>query len=156
MIAAVAVGLAAFARPSNLAANAVFSALLISLHVSFIAALFLKGERRAFWIGYLCAGAAYTVMNFGPWFADHVSPFLITTTVIDLVYPLMPPLPLVANGSPWERLTGAPIGPVFLPSRNGIPVNTTGAFLRLGHSLFGILAAVAGGFLARRFYKTRG
>jgi hypothetical protein len=134
----------------------VFSTLLISLYVSFIAALFLKGERRAFWVGYLSAGAAYAVMNFGPWFADHVSPFLITTTVIDLVYPLMPPLPLVANGSPWERLTGAPINHGFFPLRNGMPVNTPEAFLRLGHSLFAILASVAGGFLARRFYRTRG
>src|SRR4051794_37054700 len=84
LILGVALGLAALARPSCLSASVTFSLLLLSLTAAFIGAIYRRGRRRAFWIGYLTFGFSNMLISLAPWFDSHVSPRLITTAMLDL------------------------------------------------------------------------
>jgi hypothetical protein len=108
------------------------------------------------------------VLSLAPWFDGHVSPRLITTAVLDLLYPRVPLLPGPPGvvSDPWKLWTGPPpdfsfahprvgftlgITDELHGRRAGFDVNTTDEFLLIGHSLFGLLVAVCGGRLARYF-----
>jgi hypothetical protein len=165
-IAVVAIGLAALCRPSCLWASGVFSLLLLSLAVACICVLHRRGHERAFWIGFLTCGSLYAVLSLAPWFDSHVSHRLFTTAILDLIYPKIPLLENTNNigGDAWKSWTGTPPDYSFAHPRIGFTlgstdeyqknrafftVNTTDAFLLIGHSLFGMLFAVAGGYLSR-------
>jgi hypothetical protein len=171
-ILAAGLGLAALSRPSALSASAMFSLLLLSLAVAFIGILYRRGQQRAFWTGFLICGSLYAVLSLAPWFDYNVGPCLVTTAILDSVYPN---IPLLENTSklpydPWKSWTGSPPDYPYLHLRRGfttstVPrsmrelvvfnVATTDEFLSIGHSLFGMLLAVAGGCLAKHFYETR-
>jgi hypothetical protein len=89
-IVALALCLAALSRPSCLAASAAFTFLLMSLAIAAIGAVYRRGQRRAFWIGFLACGSLYMVLSLAPWFESHVGHRLITTAVLDLLYPSIP------------------------------------------------------------------
>jgi hypothetical protein len=165
-------GLAALTRPSCLCASVTFSLLLLSLTVAFIGAVYRRGHRRVFWTGYLACGSLYMVLSLAPWFDSHVSPRLITTAMLDLLYPRVPLLSSTTGvvNDPWKFWTGSPpdyslahprvgftLGTTdeFHGSRAGFNVATTDEFLLIGHSLFGLLVAVSGGLLARYFNEDR-
>lgn len=167
-IAAAALGLAALSRPSCLWASVMFSLLLICLTVACFGVVFRRGHKRTFWGGFLACGSLYSVLSLAPWFDSHVGHRLFTTAILDLIYPKMPLLQSTAGsgGDPWKLWTGEPpdysyahprfgytVGGTdsFMNHRASFIVSTTDAFLIIGHSLFGILFAVAGGSLARHF-----
>jgi hypothetical protein len=156
-ILAAAISLAALTRPSCLWESIMFSLLLLSLTVAFVGVVYRTGLRRAFWTGFLACGSFYTVLSLAPWFDHNVSPRLITTAILDLVYPQVPLLESTANvvNEPWNLWTGPPPGYFNAHPRVGFSVNTTDEFLLIGHSLFGMLLAVGGGFLASHFCESR-
>ena len=149
-------GLAALCRPSNLAANTVFSLLVLTLGIAGIAALYRNEPARAFWTGFLAFGSLYAVLSLTP-FYQNLGHRLLTTTILDMLYPSIPPLPPSTNTkpSPWELWTGRPSDYDHYREHSGVNVSTTDSFLVIGHSLFAMLAAAGGGLLARRFYETR-
>jgi hypothetical protein len=169
-IPVVAIGLAALSRPSCLWASATFSLLLLALTVALIGVLYRRGHKQAFWSGCLICGSLYTVLSLAPWFDSHIGPRLITTALLDLLYPKTPLLLYSPNTSidPWMQWTGAPpdyplthprfgftMGSTdeFHGKRASMLMSTTDEFLLIGHSLFGMLAAIGGGFLAVHFYE---
>jgi hypothetical protein len=92
------------------------------------------------------------VLSLAPWFDSHVNPRLITTALLDLLYPRVPLLPsTIGSNDPWKLWTGSPTDYSYAHPRIGFNVNTTDEFLLIGHSLFGLLLAVSGGLLARYF-----
>jgi hypothetical protein len=172
LILTVTLGLAALSRPSCLAASAAFTLLLTSLAIASIGAVYHRGQRRAFWAGFLACGSLYTVLSLAPWFESHVSHRLITTALLDLLYPRVPLLESTSNFTidPWKLWTGSPPDYSFAHPRIGFTmsstdefhqtraafnVNTTDEFLLIGHCVFGLLIAVAGAMLAQHFYEER-
>jgi hypothetical protein len=155
-ILAIGSGLAALCRPSNLAANTVFSLLVLALSIAVIAALYRNGPARAFWTGFLAFGSSYAVLSLTPSY-QNLGHRLLTTVILDMLYPSIPPLPRSTNTkpSPWELWTGRPRDYDSFREHSGVSVSTTDSFLVIGHSLFAMLAAAGGGLLARRFYETR-
>jgi len=167
-VLAAAIAFAALARPSCFAASAMFSLLLLCLTVALIGVIYRRGYRRAFWAGFLTCGSLYTVLSLAPWFEYHVGSRLVTTAILDIIYPKIPPLyhPVEPDAEPWEGWTGPPpdwreahprhgfttsSSEEFFGRRATFLVKTTDEFLLIGHSLFAILAATGGGVLAVRF-----
>jgi hypothetical protein len=156
-ILAAALGLAALSRPSCLWASATFSLLLLFLTVALIGALYRRGHKRAFWTGFLTCGSLYVVLSLAPWFDSHVGPRLITTAMLDLLYPKVPLLQSTTSAvnDPWVLWTGSPPDYSLAHPRVGFNVSTTDEFLLIGHSLFGLLIAFTGGLLTRYFNEDR-
>jgi len=102
---------AALRSPSQLWANAWFSAALAVLTIAVLAAVYRRGKRRAFWVGFASCGWLYLVLAVGPWFESLVGSFLVTTAFLDILAPhvvVSPPPPAgmtVAGMSGGSTLT---------------------------------------------------
>ncbi len=166
------VGLAAFRYPSKLWASFLVSIALGAMVVGLLGAVFHRGLPQKFWAGYAICGWLYLLMNFGPWFDDHVSPYLFTTAFLDLIYPhvaaveqtAMVPgknvyglaggfgggFELPGSWGHWTAIDGAPQG---FGAVNNFVFLRPQSFHIIGHSLFALVFAYLGGITARRFAR---
>ena len=85
LIALIAVAAAAMKNPSTLWTQTIVTAALTSLMLASLAALVRRGE-RSFAIGFAVFGWTYLVLSLGPWFEEHVGPWLLTSRAADEVY----------------------------------------------------------------------
>lgn len=167
------VAFAALRNPTLLWANAFFSLYLALLTLAILGAWY----RRAFWKGFLVFGGTYFLLNFAPWFNVHFSPHLLTTSLFDMAYadkhiasPDSDYFPVNGGSRSWGSLDLGAREPVPWPMIPGHGptywsqatrfASMTGAvksdyftasndrFQRIGHSLFGMIAALIGGFAA--------
>ena len=174
IVAIAAVGLAALSHPSCFWASVAFSLLLLWLTVASLGAVFRRGRERAFWAGCLACGSLYALLSMAPWFDEHVGHRLVTTAMLDALYPIVPLLENTDKtpNDAWKQWTGMPPDYSFAHPRVGFTLGateamhgkvtgtafyvvTTDAFLLIGHSLIAMLAALGGGVLARRFAEPR-
>ena len=172
--ASIGVGLAALRSATQLWASFAFTLTLGLLTISVLAAFYRCGHRRAFCVGFSACGWSYLVMCFAPWFEGFVGPSLSTTAVLDFLYPVIRP---AASPNGREALYSfgsddviSAVGPgsiapseLWLEGERGEPDGTrfgkvlvlsSGRFRRIGHSIFAVVAAFLGGFIARRLYFT--
>lgn len=91
VIVACGVVFAALRSPSNLWANALYSAAFGALLVGLIRFALTRGRVRAFWAGFLIVGWAYFAVYAVPMLRDSVGPRLLTEPLMDLIYPLISP-----------------------------------------------------------------
>jgi hypothetical protein len=98
------VAIAALVYPSPLAANAFHSMTLATLTIAVLAAVYHRAAKRAFWVGFSTCGWAYFLVVFGPEPLSHVGPGLVTTTILNIVYPYTVP-------SSVATAALAPVGP---------------------------------------------
>ncbi len=122
------IGIAALRSPSPLWANAWFSVVLMVLTIAPLAAIYRRGERRAFWVGFASCGSLYLVLALSPWCREEVSPRLVTTALLDLLYgPFAPPGPIPAAIPPPAGFSTMPdplstlSSPMYLPGTQGGP-----------------------------------
>jgi hypothetical protein len=99
-VALLGVGITALRSGSPLWANALFSLAIGILTVAVLAAVYRRGRRRAFWVGFASCGWVYLLLSLGPGNESLVSPFLITTAILDLLYPKVVPPPAAAPAGP--------------------------------------------------------
>jgi hypothetical protein len=99
-VALLGVGIAALRSGSPLWANALFSLAIGMLTLAILAAVYRKGRRRAFWVGFASCGWVYLILSLGPDHESLTSPFLITTAILDLLYSKVIPPPTVAPAGP--------------------------------------------------------
>jgi hypothetical protein len=90
-IAVLGVAIAALIYPSPLAANAFYSLTLGTLTISVLAAVYHRAAKRAFWVGFATCGWTYFLAVFGPEPLSHVGPGLVTTTILNVLYPYTVP-----------------------------------------------------------------
>jgi hypothetical protein len=90
-VAIFAVGLACLMFASTPWAGAVLSVTLGILTLALLGVGYRRGERRAFWVGFALCGWAYMALSSGPWFTDYIRPRLVTTSLLDWLYPLLIP-----------------------------------------------------------------
>lgn len=153
-IVIVSVGFAGIARPSSLAASGLFSLYLTSVTIAALGALYRTGRARAFWTGFVACGLLYMLLAEAPWLHERAGACLITTALLDIVYPRVMPLDSGSPADPWDAWTGLPPDYSRGHERAGMTVNTTEAFLLIGHSLFAMVVAWGGGMVASRFFTT--
>lgn len=171
VIAIVGVGLVALRNPSRIWANTWFSLALGGVALAIPAAVGSVGERRAFWSGFASVGGIYFLFALAPWVDERASHQLLTTCLLDLAStqiidnrqmaesyklamnpPRSPEVP-----TPWQVWNL----PEFLTHGNGnwingyVTLHSPFLYLRIGHSLFCLLMAFAGGELARYHYLRR-
>ncbi len=172
----VAVGFAALRESSDLWDSGLFTVTLGILLTSILLAIHSHESRRAFWLGFALVGWAYL----GPSLVPSIESRLITTKLLAFldskvpgrslgVYTvtlLEPGSGLVGNQAQTFALSmnGSQIGVYNQGSTvllNG-PTNgfltrwsgTTENFVRIGHSLFALLAGWFGGLLSRRLGRS--
>ena len=86
-----AVGFAGLMYASSPWAGLAFSITLGSLTLGWIAIIYRRSERRAFWIGFMICGWSYVIFTYTPWISDIVGSQLVTTRLLRWAYPILVP-----------------------------------------------------------------
>lgn len=172
-----AVAVAALRQASDAWAGGLLMLTLAVLGSAVFGAVYRREGRRAFWLGFAAFGWGYLALAMGPWFAEQVAPKLPTTLLLNYAHACAHPEPPDAAywllsrrlstrqaGSPNPRglalalgdgTTGSRPAPLSLSLGLAVtgPTNLE-QFARIGHCLFALVAAVAGGLIARGFQRT--
>lgn len=81
------VAFAGLRSPTPFWANLSFSLVLAGLVLAVPTAVYRRGERRAFWVGFATFGWVYFVLTLLPWFETEIGFQLFSTTLLDLLAP---------------------------------------------------------------------
>jgi hypothetical protein len=148
------VGLAALKEASDVWQQGVFTATVAALLISLLLALHRTGSKRAFWTGFALFGWAYLALSAIPSLESR----LVTTRLLAFLYPKLPgelhsgisslgfshwTYQAIVEGD-TTIVTGSVPQSVF-------PVRPRGSredFLRIGHALLALIAALMGGRLS--------
>jgi len=87
VIAVCGVAFAALRSPSYLWANALYTTAFAALVIAAINVVYGRGGSRAYWAGFLIAGAVYFIAYSVPSLREPVCPRLFTEPILDLIYP---------------------------------------------------------------------
>ncbi len=150
-----AVGFAALRESSDLWESGVFTLALAALLILILLAVHRTESRQAFWIGFAVFGWIYLGLSLVP----SIESRLITSKALTYLDSTVPDRPLVITGTLSFQRTNVPMG-----NQGGVPVtyvkrvlggsnSTTENFIRIGHSLFALLAGWIGGLLSRRLWQ---
>lgn len=83
LVGVIALGIAALRSPTPLWANGLFTLALMVSMAAVIYAIYGKGRRRAFAVGFASCGWVYLVLAFAPGCDEHIAPHLMTTAILD-------------------------------------------------------------------------
>jgi hypothetical protein len=86
-----AVGMACLMFASTPWAGAVLSVTLGILTLALLGLFYRRGERRAFWVGFVLCGWSYMTLSCGPGFIGYLRPQLVTSKLLVWAYPLLIP-----------------------------------------------------------------
>ena len=172
LVLVLGISFAALRESNDIWESGVFTVTLGLLLVSILLAVHRTGSRQAFWIGFALFGAAYLGLSVVP----SIETRLVTTTALaylDSKVPGRPTVPpryivtLIAIGAVNNQVSNGTVrmggiqtatavqGQVRLwdvatGKLLGVWSGTTENFVRIGHSLFALLAGWLGGQLSRR------
>jgi hypothetical protein len=170
VVVVLGVAFAGLRSPTPFWANLWFSLVLAALTFSVPAAVYRRGQQRAFWVGFGIFGWVYFVLALAPWFQTTIGFQLFSTTILDVLAPYIvqkeyllrnyvgsfnPPFdPGVP--SPWQRWN-LPEFPPENPWRmvGYVTLISPGLYLRIGHAVFCMLIALTGGTVVRSLAATR-
>jgi len=79
--------LATLTHPAPLWGSGFLSLTLATLMIALLAAIYRSGRRRAFWVGFATCGWSYFLLLWGPAPISNLGPNLVTTAIIDILYP---------------------------------------------------------------------
>ena len=168
------VGFAALRESNDLWDSGVFTLTIGVLLISILLAVHRIDSRRAFWIGFALFGWAYLGLSLVP----SIESRLITTKALAYLDSKVPGRSMVlyhvintrtGPGTGNDRVTWAVGGIRTATAGQGQVMlwdaatgkllsgwsGTTENFIRIGHSLFALLAAWIGGQLSRRLYQSQ-
>jgi hypothetical protein len=171
----VAVGFAALRESNDSWDSGIFTLTITVLLVSILLAIHRNEARRAFWLGFAVFGWTYLGLSLVP----PIETRLMTTKALAYLDSQVPGRPAVLHTVRWSyNGSGSPSNQVhniaFTPSGNQLAISspgqvrlwdartgrllggwggTTENFVRIGHSLFAVLAGWFGGLLSRRLWR---
>jgi hypothetical protein len=178
LIIVLGVGLAALRESNDIWDSGVFTLALSALLISILLAIHRNESRLAFWIGFALFGWAYLVMSLVP----SIGSRLITTRALALLESKISDRPIVISGRVWDTwsrnlrqnnqstnstsIAFSPQGNLVASENQGVIKvwnvsggnllgtwsGTTENFMRIGHSLFALIAAFVGGRLSGYLY----
>jgi hypothetical protein len=163
LIVVLGVAFAALHFPTPLWANIWFSSALAAVTFAIPAAVYNRGEQRAFWVGFATFGWVYFIAAMGPWFHEQTGFQLVTTTILDLMAPYLVqkdyllhtyigqfnPPSAPTTPTPWQlwNLPDFSIGRVW---RTGyVTLQSPSLYFRVGHGVFCVIVALLGGEAVR-------
>ena len=153
VVIAAAVGLAVLRNANQWWAGAMLLVALVAIWNAVRRAVVLRDEEKYRQAGFALACDAYLIVALGP-----LQPSLSTTRLLNYLHAQMHP-PLRVEILSSRSVTYAPgAKPVVVTrpvgARLKMPIASTApdAFLRVGHSLFALLAGLAGGMVAGSVY----
>lgn len=135
-VAALGLGLASLRSGSLAWVASLLTACLVILTMALVAAICLRGRRRAFWAGFSLAGWLYLTLSWCPGLGTSVGQKLATTAILDLTYHFA--YPYLAAPKPQPKAT------------NGVNATETGRFG------FGQSSMLETGGSDRGWYKSLG
>ncbi len=177
-----AVGLAALRNANELWAGTMPLVALAAMGAALLGAVILRGRERCWWAGFAFFCGGYLAIAVAPWLNDNFQPQLGTTQLLDHVQRRMHSAVLptkadlaaaqvareealteVANMHRLVRNANDPARAsadrkLFLLDKRIAALTSTPTrdqFHRVGHSLFALLAGLAGGSVATRFHARR-
>ena len=169
LVVMLAIALAALHFPTPFWANVWFSLPLGMLTLAIPAAIYGRGQRRAFWVGFACCGWTYFVAAMAPWFQTETSFQLVTTTILDLMAPYIverenlirtyiggfnPPSDPI-RPTPWQ-LWNLPVLAGERVWRTGyVSLHGPVLYFRIGHGVCCLVIAFLGGEAVRYLAAVR-
>lgn len=154
VVVLLALGLAALRSPSSLSAGIAFLSVGAILLAAILGAVYHRGRRQAFWLGFALFGWSYFVLSLLPLDRNEVSPFLPTTRLLDEVHRRVRPFPESVN--PLTKVYFEDTGDLENINQKEWFVLEWIYFRRLGQYLLALLAACLGGITGIVFHATRG
>ena len=166
VVGLMAVGFAALRVSSRLWASACVSTALLGLVGSIAAILYRRGGTRSFWVGFALFGWAYFLIAFAPPPFNALRDLLVSAPALGILEeklldpPPPPPKPVGRTGlptstrvsnlgyselSPWSYWTDTDRSNPF----------ASDSFSRIGHALFCLGIATAGGAFCRVLHDTQ-
>jgi hypothetical protein len=115
LILVTGLGLAALRSPSRLWAGVLINLDLAVLTIAVIGAIYRRGAKRAYWLGLALGGWLYFILGFCPWFTTELGPQLLTTALLDILYPRVAPSGEQENLAPANQ-------PLVMPPAPPAPV----------------------------------
>ena len=116
VVAICGVAFAALRTPSYLWSSALYTTACAAVVIAAINVVFSRGPSRAYWAGFLIAGGVYFISYSVPALQELVCPRLVTTPILDLIYPYVSPEP---PGSPVLTGSSTPFLMTAQPSGGG-------------------------------------
>lgn len=159
LIAASGLIAVSLARASIYWASLCFSLALLILAISCIAAIFRRGAKRAYWIGFLFLGVGYMMLMYSPVLDRLIGHRLITTKMLGYLESSLRQTEDELSGAFRTTSVSSAIDPlpeamITYPSEDSPRLPQWGYFQEAGHSAFAILLACLGGAAARYFFLT--
>jgi hypothetical protein len=154
LVSVIALGFAALRSGSGLWASALFTLAGCLATAALIGALTLRGPARRSWVGAALACWIYLIAAFAPWSSTEVRPYLITTKLLDALYPAISGKVLFKGAYADALLVTVGDLNSYATTTGEARDASTGSssytnYQRIGHSLMAILSAFAGGGMAR-------
>src|SRR3954470_585194 len=133
LVLIVAVGIAALRSATGWAASLGFTMTLLGLSLAIPFAANRRGPGRAFWSAFVAFGFGYLLLAFGPWCETSIRPRLLTTKMLDALYPFVTPEADRSVGI-WDATTEkrilsfSPDGHILMPARSDPAARLWGPF----------------------------
>ena len=161
---------AALRYPTPLWANLWYSLTLAALTLAVPAAVYRRGEQRAFWVGFAACGWVYFVLSLAPWFERDGGFQFVTTTMLDVMAPHIVQEDYLVRSyvsgfrpqyGPPPQLTPWQVWnlPDFPPDKpwhkvGYVTLISPGIYLRIGQAFCCVLVAFLGGGIVRYLAAT--
>jgi hypothetical protein len=158
----IAAGLAGLHYPTPLWANFWFSLPLAAVTLAILAAVYGRGQERAFWWGFAVCGGVYFVLALGPWVGDEVGSKLITTPLLDLAAPYLAEKgslvkayivginPTYGPPSPWQLWNFPDLANGYVWRAGYVSLHGPALYFRIGHGVCCLIVGFLGGEAVRR------
>ena len=160
-----AVGFAALRVSSRLWACACVSSALLALVVSIAGIIYRRGSQRAFWVGFALFGWTYMICSLGPAPLNAWRDLMVTAPVLSMLEDQLLEVPIPAmSPAGSSRLMPAARRPsgsseltpwVYWTDTDRSNPFASDSFSRIGHALFCLGIALAGGLFCRALHDTR-
>jgi hypothetical protein len=135
-------------------ANIWFSSTLAALTLAVPAAVYRRGDQRAFWVGFAVCGWVYFILALAPWIKGEPGFQLATTTILDLMSPHIVQEIAPVEPTPWQVWNTPDDPPANSYSVGYVTLISPELYLHIGHAFFCILIAFVGGVIVRYLAAT--
>jgi hypothetical protein len=160
LVVVAGVGFAALRSASELWFSALLTLLLLALPASALGIILGRGGGRAASLGFLVLGTSYLLLAFCPGIAPDVRPHLLTSHLLDALFPRMHPEPDQQVLYASQSSDGD--GRIILVNTSGtmtissssirVIVQKRGSFLRTGHAIAAWGWALVGACIGRGIF----